>query len=188
VVVDKKAIEMDLHDRCTVDGDVTISDDGLINVYGWVKVKTATRDGKLGFRFGKLRGYFNVSGLDLVSLEGCPKFVGGSFNCRDNKLRDLKGGPQEVGGIYRATSNPLESLEGLSVYIDKYIQLNYSDKLPLLRGLGAAEGVFLEPTNAFTSRIEDILNDSRWEGKGKAGAIPCAAALIKAGFGGNAKW
>jgi len=50
----------------------------------------------------------------LVSLEGCPKEVGGDFVCVVNyMLETLEGGPEKVGGSFVCSANEsLKSLKG----------------------------------------------------------------------------
>ena len=45
--------------------------------------------GKLTAKFGTIKGYFNVSKLDLTTLEGCPNTVEGDFSCDENSLTNL---------------------------------------------------------------------------------------------------
>jgi hypothetical protein len=75
-------------DNYTINSDDTIDVDGDVNL-----------DNKLGnieklpVKFGKVSGYFSCYGNELTTLEGCPKYVGGDFNCDNNKykLTTLKG-------------------------------------------------------------------------------------------------
>lgn len=59
-------------------------------------------------------GYIDCRFLDLTSLEGAPKEVGGNFYCQDNKLKTLVGAPKIVKGVFNCSSNKsLTSLKGL---------------------------------------------------------------------------
>lgn len=74
----------------------TINDDGSIDVDGDVNLSERGLD-ELPLKFNKVYGNFNCYSNKLISLEGCPKFVGHNFNCSDNKLTSLKYGPEKVG-------------------------------------------------------------------------------------------
>ena len=66
-------------------------------------LSTFVSEDKDGFtiNFGKITGYFNCSNLDLVSLKGAPKEVGGDFNCEENpNLNSLDGIGEVRGDIY----------------------------------------------------------------------------------------
>jgi hypothetical protein len=155
---------------------------------------------------------FHVSDNPLGSLEGSPDVVGGDFfamNCdldkldcarthvkRDfivtnNLLTNLEGCPKVDRHIDLRWNDNLESLRGWDFPCEKMI-LKYNESLPLVRCLQASEGLAFGPVftsnNANEKKLLDILNNETWRGKGKLGAIPCAAALIKAGYAGNAKW
>ena len=63
-------------------------------------------------QFGEVKGNFDCSNNNLISLKGCPKYVDGFFNCSYNKLTSLEGAPKEVGGTFYCFNNKLTSLEG----------------------------------------------------------------------------
>jgi len=89
--------------------------------YSWdeKKQKRWFRD-KLPIKFGKVNGNFNISGCFLKTLEGCPTYVGGNFDCSNNKnLESLEGSPKFVGGNYNASSCNIKSLKGISNNIGK---------------------------------------------------------------------
>jgi hypothetical protein len=50
--------------------------------------------------FGNIRRDFDCSGNNLISLKGCPEYVGGYFDCHGNQLESLEGCPKEVGDFY----------------------------------------------------------------------------------------
>lgn len=92
--------------------DYEINDDGTIDVYDDVDL-----DGmdliKIPVKFNRVNGNFIISNNYIVSLEGCPKYVRGRFDCQNNKLdKNLVGGPTSVGKDYNCYSNMLTSLEG----------------------------------------------------------------------------
>lgn len=66
----------------------------------------------------QIDGDFIVSTIEndyLISLEGCPKHVGGSFRCEyTTNLSSFKGGPETVGGDFLCSDNrKIASLEGI---------------------------------------------------------------------------
>ncbi|MBB4804375.1 hypothetical protein HNP37_004462 [Flavobacterium nitrogenifigens] len=92
-------------------GLFSIDKSGFINVTGDVYI-TNTVLKKLPLRFKKVSGNFYCSSNMLVTLKGCPDFVGGIFNCYGNQLKSLEFGPICVGADYFCNENKLESLRG----------------------------------------------------------------------------
>lgn len=89
-----------------------LNSDGSYDVYGSVILsKKYVRNGKLTVKFGKVTGTFKARGIGLTSLEGCPKEVGGEFDCSENQLTSLEGAPEKVGGTFDCSDNKLTSLE-----------------------------------------------------------------------------
>lgn len=53
------------------------------------------------------------SGLEITSLEGCPKYYNGNFNCSHNLITSLAGSPEIIiDGNFDCSDNKLVSLEG----------------------------------------------------------------------------
>jgi hypothetical protein len=77
------------------------------------KLLASIKNGRFTLDGRKLvvRGNLSLKNLGLTSLLGCPKYVGGEFNCAGNKLKTLEGAPQEVGS-FDCSLNSLISLEG----------------------------------------------------------------------------
>lgn len=75
-------------------------------------------------KFNHIIGGFHIKNTNLISLDGCPYSITGSFVASFNKLRDLKGGPHIVKEIYSVSHNFLESLEGLAESIGTSIYIN----------------------------------------------------------------
>jgi hypothetical protein len=73
--------------------------DGTYSANGDVKLESDTvKGGKLNFKIKKVNGNFSCYNLSLISLVGCPDFVGGDFRCANNKLTDLVGCPSVIKG------------------------------------------------------------------------------------------
>ena len=83
--------------------------------------------------FGKIKGKFDCSELDLDSLKGAPQEVGGNFDCHSNQLTSLKGAPKTVGGYFECRWNKLTSLEGAPQKVGGYFDC-YSNQLTSLKG------------------------------------------------------
>ena len=83
--------------------------------------------------FGKIKGKFDCSELDLVSRKGAPQEVGGSFDCSHNYLTSLKEAPQKVGGGYDCRNNQLTSLEGAPKEVGGYFNCQ-GNQLTSLKG------------------------------------------------------
>ena len=99
--------------------DYIIDQDGFVNV-SWHVDLSHNRFKKLPIKFGKVEKYFDCSYCDLITLEGSPRYVGGTFYCADNEeLKTLVGGPRYVGAEYWAQycnlSNVLGFCENLNV-------------------------------------------------------------------------
>jgi hypothetical protein len=104
-----------------VDGKWEYAEDGkTVNVIGDVDVRKARNffsghKGLGGIVFGSVSGDFDcpyIYAESFQSLEGCPREVGGNFNCSNSSLKSLVGGPEFVGRDYDCSYNELESLEG----------------------------------------------------------------------------
>jgi len=92
-----------------VQGDVDMSEG-----YGKAASKmTRSRWFKdIPFQFGEVTGNFDVSNQDIISLEGSPYKVGGTYYCQSASLRDIKGAPQEIGEDFNCGGNQIRSLRG----------------------------------------------------------------------------
>jgi hypothetical protein len=208
-MVDVKQIEAKFNKYFNLSGVITHidPDTGLIDVDGFVTLKRMVS--RLPVSFGSVthgftcsdsklttlkgapshvQGTFDCSNNALTSLEHGPEYVGRDFKCAYNKLTNLKGAPDSVGVDFNCVGNPLQSLEGAPSHVKTWFVVSYAPNLPLLRTLVAKSGVWLDWKLNPQSEVEDILNDDQFRGKGKAGAIKCAIALIKAGYTGNARW
>ena len=99
--------------------DYTINSDGSIDVDGSVYLYELELT-RLPLKFNTIKGNFIIRDCKYTTLEGCPKYVGGTFNCSNNDLNSLKYSPEYVGGIFNCSNNNLTSLEGCpSVVIEK---------------------------------------------------------------------
>ncbi len=146
-------------------------------------VRSFTMMDHLPVQFGYVQGFFDVSGSGLLSLVGSPHTVGGGFFCRSVKITNLLGGAQHVKGDYWCTENPqLDSLEGSPETLSGKFIVRYTPTLHLLR--------LLQYSNFHVQKIPVQANQilQSYQGQGKAGAIKCAAELVKAGYKENARW
>jgi hypothetical protein len=96
-----------------------INEDGSIDVDGNVDLSTKTGDIRLWYlplNFGEVSGKFDISGNSGMlhyykSIKGCPKYVGGRFNCSDQRLNSLENCPKYVGGNFDCSNNNITSFE-----------------------------------------------------------------------------
>lgn len=98
-----------------------VHEDGTISMEGNVCSETCKvfiKDGRFLVKFKEIKGFFDCSGCGLISLEGCPDFVGGWFDASDNQLTNLVGSPKKVGKNCYFHTNPLISLEGAPKEVD----------------------------------------------------------------------
>jgi len=106
-----------------VEGDVE-----LFRVEGYKKIK------RLPVQFGNITGDFNIAGGNLITLEGCPKTVGGCFLCENNKLTSLVGGPRTVGSTFRCSQNNLRNMVGSPEKVGGQFSVRYNTGLLSLEG------------------------------------------------------
>ena len=98
---DKRIVEGWIKNNYIIYGDLTISDDLVVNCNGSVNVKnksiTSLTNGL--FRWGNVDRDFYCSCCNITSLEGAPKEVGRMFKCSFcDRLKTLEGAPEKVGG------------------------------------------------------------------------------------------
>lgn len=157
-------------------------DQGVVNVPAW-SVRSLTLMRLMPVQFGYVKGFFDVSGSGLISLEGSPHTVDGGFHARSVEIVNLVGGPKHVKKDYWCTENQLlQSLEGAPETVSGSFIVRYTPELPLLRLL-AYPDFHLQKAPLAVLRI---LNS--YKGTGKPGAIKAAVELIQAGFKENARW
>ena len=77
-------------------------------------------------QFNKCSGNFLVSNSNMTSLRGCPQYVEGTFDCKNNKLKTLDGGPKRVDKSYTCYNNELTSLKGCPEYIGGNFDCSYN--------------------------------------------------------------
>ncbi len=84
----------------------------MYSYYGNVQVTDEIiKNGKLVIKFDKVGGSFSCD-KKMISLEGCPREVGGNFYCYGTNISSLKGAPLEVGGHFYCSNTNITSLEG----------------------------------------------------------------------------
>ena len=133
---EKKLVKEWINDNYKINGNLTISDDFVVNCAGHVTVKnksiTSLTNGL--FSWGEVDGFFNCGRCDkLTSLEGAPKKVGGYFYCGYcDKLTSLEGAPKIVGsGFYCESCINLKSLKGVPKKIGGNFYCHHCEKLKI---------------------------------------------------------
>ena len=121
----------------------------------------------LGGTFNTVGRDFSLKALDIKSLVGGPKFVGGNVSFKQlHKLESLTGFPVSVGGL---------------------VELEYNPHMGLLRTLVANKVWLLGDEFHNKGRaVERILN--KYAGQGKRALFDCQKDLEDAGFEENARW
>ena len=110
----------------------SINSDGSIDVDAHVDLSCYNLV-TLPLKFGRVTGNFNCSDNDLISLEGCPRYVGMDFICSYNKLTSLKGCPiNKVGWRFSCSYNKITSLEGCPEVVNEFLCVN--NELVSLKG------------------------------------------------------
>ena len=107
-----------------LNSDMTINIDEYISPY---ILKPFVKDGKLLIKFNKVNGGFDCNGLKLISLDGCPKYVGGDFYCFHNNLTSLDGCPEYVGRDFNCSVNNLINLKGCPEYVRGDFDCSYNN-------------------------------------------------------------
>ena len=95
----------------------TINDDLSIDVNDDVILHHMNLE-KIPLNFNRVSGYFDCSDNNLISLEGCPPYIGSHFLCDVNELSSLKKAPKHINGNFLCYSNKLISLQYSPHYID----------------------------------------------------------------------
>jgi len=92
-----------------------------------------------------------------------------------------------VAGSFHCTDNTLNTLEGSPDHVDEWFEVDYTPTMPLLRTLVAQKGVGLNGKNV-PLKLDSIINNPDYRGRGKAAALKVTGELIRAGFKENARW
>jgi hypothetical protein len=172
-------------------GQPSVMPDGIVHVQGEVVVG-GLLPAHMPVHFGQVTGDFKMASpiqTQLTSLVGCPHTVMGSFRCVAPQIKTLEGAPHSVGKKCVIASDALTSLEHLSTYGDTLL-LRYTPHLPLLR-LVDHPRVLWSYGPQYGGMEKGIMAThilKQYVGKGKAGALVCAAELIRAGYKENARW
>jgi len=103
-----------------------------VTVNGNVKIQFKKLE-FLPVNFESVSGNFDITGNELISLDGCPDVVGGNFNCSGNNIKFLKNGPKSVKGDYNCSHNELISIEGVGT-IGKSFNCEYNRIVTLKEG------------------------------------------------------
>ena len=114
-----------------------INDDLTIDVNGYVDLKNYTENQLPDYiQFGNIKGSFYINISNIISLQGCPKEVGGCFSCREcSKLESLEGAPEKVGRDFYCYNCPkLESLNGAPKFVGRDFNCNMCKKLKSIQG------------------------------------------------------
>jgi hypothetical protein len=104
-------------DECTRGKWTLNPQTGLVDVDGGFYCSDQHLTDFKGVIFGVVTEYFDCSNNQLISLEGAPQKVGGSFYCYDNQLTSLEGAPQQVEGDFDCSNNQLTSLDGAPSWV-----------------------------------------------------------------------
>lgn len=203
-VVDKHKIDSRLL-YYQMSSNYEIDDAGIVHVDGSVYCDRLPKNKLMAVQFGRVTGDFVIAAaLQPLSLKGCPSYVGKWFQIEPNNgINSLEHGPTQVDGSYTVeVGNPIKSLKGVASHVGKnlniftptlkeiadlpenlkYVHVAYNKHMPVLRLL-TAERAYIQNATVGMQLILD-----KYAGQGRAGAIKCAAELIKAGFKDNARW
>lgn len=185
----------------------TLTPDGLINIDCYIQIAPRIVIPRLshlnvkidrlpdGIRFNSAGDSFAIGDNDLVTLEGCPRFVKGDFYAGNNQLTSLEYAPENIDGRAHFTNNPINSLHNIHKHMKtingsiKFADLQSGTcpikshvlGLLLIRGLRRAV-LSTGFENEKLKVVEDIINKYLPNDKGRASLIDCQNELIEAGF------
>lgn len=135
----KSLVKNWIMDKYEIGGDLTISDDLVVDCNGDVEVIDYSTESLTNglFKWGTIDGNFHCFGCPkLQNLEGAPKKVGGGFYCSQcDSLVNLKGGPEYVGKDFSCSEcKNLMSLEGAPDFVGLDFDCSDCVKLESLKG------------------------------------------------------
>lgn len=114
--------------------------------------KKMVTNGKINRKLpNTINGDFNCSGLDLTTLEGCPKIIKKGFYCINNLLTDLKHCTEKIGEAFHCSFNKLTSLEGCPNIINNTFNCSENELTNLKKGPDDVHGHFYCHKNKLTS-------------------------------------
>lgn len=140
----------------------------------------------------ELKNSFKILGDYHITPEGWVNVEGDVIHMvRQNKLKVKF---HEVTGQFISMWKGLVDLSGLPDHITRVHVTYYPQQRNLLRLLAAQTHIILQAstykdpvgTNRKRMEIQKILDE--YVGQGRAGMLKCAAHMIKAGYGDQAKW
>ena len=191
--------------------DYKIHPDGSVEFYTSVEMVDPHR--KVPIKIREAHSGLNLNGVNLTSLEGCPRTVGGMFRIDGNPnlksllhcptfcgsinalrcgLTTVEHGPTTVQRDYNIAGNRLTTLKHLPDGFEN-LMLTYYDDLPLLKIptiKGLKNVIWLDErgynTNFPDRQVEDLIDDM--VGAGRPGAIELQRALMNWGLEKNARY
>ena len=157
---DKKMVESWIRDNYKIGGNLTISDDLVVDCNNTVKIKnksiTSLTNGL--FRWGNVGKSFLCNGCkSLISLEGAPKEVGGDFWCDYcSGLETLEGAPKKVGKNFDCGAcDNLTTLEGAPKEVGRNFYCQECNNLETLEGAPEKIGNEIFCVNCNNLKITD---------------------------------
>ena len=135
----------------------------------------------------KIYGVLDVSNTSIVNFDDGPDGIRDGLCAIHTKIVNLHGAPVEVGSMNISDNPNLTSLIGLPKTIIDDLHVSYGRNLGMLTLAQSKIGGFLSIYNVPSFKIIEIFK--RYNGHNDYRAIvACAAELISAGYGANAKF
>ena len=91
--------------------------------------------GKLKKQYPDIKGDFDCSNREIITLKFAPKYVGGNFYCYNTNITSLEFAPQSVGHDFSCFGTKITTLEFAPQYVGR--SFGCSDtKITSLKGIG----------------------------------------------------
>ena len=157
-----------LNDCTESTGSWDIDEKGLVNVtsnFYCCGISGNPLNRKWGFnglKFGRIGGNFHSNDQGLVTLDGCPRYVGKNCYLGHNKLVSTKGAPEEVGETLALSHNNIISLEGITT---KFKTLHIHGNAISLQSILMIHGYMNKKEVIFEMALVNVWNELREKDK-----------------------
>lgn len=97
--------------------------DGTIDIEGDLEISDDFQFDKLPVKFNVANGHFICSSIGLKTLEGCPVYVGETFDCSYNQLTSLYHCPKRSGNFHCYNNLEKFTKDDVKSYCDVFFDI-----------------------------------------------------------------